>query len=140
MGRMRDLIPLAGRILIALPFIKFGTDKIRNWDMVVPWMQSMGLPAPALLLGLATGIEVIGAICLILGFWTRWVALTMALYLIPVHLLIHNFWAVAAAQRSSEIESFGKGMMIIGGLLFVMLFGAGRISVDARARPQEIHI
>lgn len=132
MRRLKEYVPLIGRILIALPFIKFATDKIRNWDMVFEWMQSIGVPAPALALGLANAIELIGAVCLIVGFRTRWAALTLALYLIPVHVLVHDFWAVEAAERASQIENFGKGMIIIGGLLFVYLYGSGAISVDAR--------
>ncbi len=129
MSTLREYIPLIGRILIALPFIKFATDKIRNFNFVSEWMQSIGVPAPALVLGLANAIELIGAIFLIIGFRTRWTALTMALYLIPVHLVVHNFWA---AEQASEADDFGKGMIIIGGLLYVFFYGSGAVSVDAR--------
>lgn len=126
------IIPLIARILIALPLIKFGTDKIRNWDMVYPWMEYIHVPLPALTLGLANTIEVGGAVCLILGLRVRWVALLIALYLVPVTLTVHNFWAVPASERADLVEEFGKGMMIMGGLLFTFLSnGAGRFSLDA---------
>ena len=133
MSKVEKYFPLVGRVLIAVPFIKFATDKIRNWDMVFEWMQYIDVPAPALALGLANAIELIGGILLIVGFRTRWVALIMALYLIPVHFIVHNFWAAEAAERASQIENFGKGMIIIGGLLFVCLHGAGAYSLDARS-------
>ena len=123
------VILLIGRILIALPLIKFGTDKVRNFDRVAMWMQSIHMPLPALLLGLADTIEVIGALCLIAGFWTRRASLVIGLYLILVHVVIHNFWG-PDVDRAAEIEQFGKGMMIIGGLLFVFVAGAGVISID----------
>ena len=129
MSTLKKYVPLIGRILIALPFIKFASDKIRNFDMVSGWMQSIGVPAPELTLGLANTIELVGGIFLIVGFWTRWTALTMALYLIPVHLVIHNFWAV---EKATEADDFGKGMIIIGGLLYVFFYGSGPLSVDAR--------
>jgi putative oxidoreductase len=132
MRLFEDYIALVGRILIALALIKFGTDKIRNWDQVYEWIRYTQIPLPALVLGLANTIEVVGAVLLIIGFKTRWAALVIALYLIPVHLVIHNFWAVDPSERASQIEHFGKGMMIIGGLLFVFLHGGGAISVDAR--------
>lgn len=133
----RGLVPLVARILIAIPLIKFGTDKIRNWDNVRQWMEYVQWPAPTLLLGTANTIEVVGAILLIVGFRTRWVALVIALYLIPVHLLVHNFWAVEIAERGELIEHFGKGMMIIGGLLFAFLSNPGPFSLDARLESRK---
>lgn len=135
---LRGLIPLLGRILIALPLIQFGTDKIRNWDGVYQWMASVHYPAPALLLGTANTIEVVGAMLLLIGFKTRWVALVIVLYLIPVHLTIHNFWAVDIAERSTHVEHFGKGMMIMGGLLFVFMSNPGPFSLDARLQSKRL--
>lgn len=126
------IIALIARILIALPLIKFGTDKIRNWDAVYPWMQYIHFPLPALALGLANTIEVVGAVCLIVGFRVRWAAMVIALYLVPVTLTVHHFWSAEASDRAGMVEDFGKGMMIIGGLLFTFLSrGAGPLSLDA---------
>lgn len=134
-NRLRDLILLVGRILMALPLIKFGSDKVRNFDRVAEWMQSIHVPAPVLTLGLADSIELIGAFLLILGFRTRWAALVIALYLIPVHIVIHSFWGANADP--GEVDNFGKGMMIMGGLLFVFIFGAGAISLDALLQSRK---
>ena len=60
----------------------------------------------------------------------------IALYLIPVHLAIHNFWSPDV--DAGEVDQFGKGMMIIGGLLFVTIFGAGVISVDHWLRSRKL--
>ena len=49
---------------------------------------------------------------------------------------MHNFWAVAEAQRMAEFISFMKNVSITGGLLFVLALGAGPLSIDAlRYRP-----
>lgn len=134
MNAVIGYMPLISRILIALPFIKFASDKIRNFDMVSGWMESIGVPAPQLTLLLGNTIELVGGIFLIVGLLTRWTALTMALYMIPVHLVVHNFWAEG---QSTEADNFGKGMIIIGGLLYIFVFGAGRFSVDSKWLPRK---
>ena len=54
------------------------------------------------------------------GFKVRWIAAMLVLYLIPVHVLMHNFWAMdPGAERQAQLEEFGKGLMIMGGLLLI---------------------
>jgi putative oxidoreductase len=60
----------------------------------------------------------------------------MFLYLIPVSLVMHNFWAYAGMERVDQMMHFLKNLSIMGGLLMVTAFGAGRLSLDGRrAQP-----
>jgi putative oxidoreductase len=38
-------------------------------------------------------------------------------WLVPVTLVFHNFWAVPAAQQQDQMINFLKNVAIIGGLL-----------------------
>ena len=60
-----------------------------------------------------------------------WVAL---LFMIPTTLLFHNFWAFEGAQQTAQRIHFMKNLAIMGGILYVMAFGAGPLSVDQRKR------
>jgi putative oxidoreductase len=63
------------------------------------------------------------------------------LYLIPVTLVMHNFWAAPAAEQQNQIINFLKNVAILGGLLKFCAAGAGAYSLDAmlsrtgRTRP-----
>ena len=134
MKSLQKYSPLAGRILIALPFLYFGVKKLLKWGMMTGWMASMGWPVPWFWNGAAMLLEIVGGLLLVAGFQTRWTALALTLYLVSVNFVIHNFWAFEGVERAAEIENFGKNIMIIGGLLFIYAFGPGAVSLDNRSK------
>lgn len=132
MNTLQHYSPLIGRLLIALPFLNFGTYKLTNWDMLVGWLAFKGLPMPEFLLAMSIAIELLGGVFLILGWKVRYASALLFLYLIPVIFIMHNFWAIEGADRQPAVENFGKGLMIMGGLLYVFTFGAGPLSLDKK--------
>ena len=125
--------PLAGRILLALIFVISGYNKLVGFDGTVGYIASKGLPLPQLAAAAAIAIELIGGILLVIGWQTRWAATAIFLFLIPTTLIFHPFWAVAAGKQM-ELIQFMKNLCIMGGMLYVMAFGAGPLSVDNRKR------
>ena len=124
--------PLGGRILLALIFVISGFSKLTGFDGTVGYIASKGMPLPQLAAVGAIAVELIGGILLIIGWQTRWAATALFLFLIPTTLIFHNFWAVDAAQVQSQTIHFMKNLCIVGGMLYVMAFGAGPFSVDNR--------
>ena len=125
--------PLAGRLLLALIFVISGYNKLVGFDGTVGYIASKGLPLPQLAAAAAITIELIGGILLVIGWQTRWAATAIFLFLIPTTLIFHPFWAVAAGKQMEMIQ-FMKNLCIMGGMLYVMAFGAGPLSVDNRKR------
>ncbi len=68
----------------------------------------------------------------------RFAALALFLYLIPVTLIMHNFFGVGGAERQAQTIHFMKNLAIMGGLLMVTASGAGPFSVDARLEGSEV--
>jgi putative oxidoreductase len=126
--------PLAGRILVALIFVLSGFGKITGFEGTVGYIASKGLPLPQLATIGALLIELVGGILLIVGWQTRWAATAIFLFLIPTTLIFHPFWAVEAAQQQMQQINFMKNLAIMGGVLYVMAFGAGPLSLDNRQR------
>jgi putative oxidoreductase len=126
--------PLAGRVLMAAIFVKSGLGKIAGFGGVAGYMASKGMPLPELLLVGAILIEVGGGLMLIAGWQARWAALAIIAFTIPATLIFHNFWAVDPAQVQNQTNHFFKNVAIIGGMLYVMAFGAGPLSVDDRGK------
>jgi putative oxidoreductase len=124
--------PLAGRILLALIFVVSGYGKITGFEGTVGYIAAKDLPLPQLAAIGAIVVELGGAILLIIGWQTRWAATALFLFLIPTTLIFHNFWAADAAQVQGQTIHFMKNLCIMGGMLYVMAFGAGPLSVDNR--------
>ncbi len=122
--------PLVGRIFLALIFILAGYGKINGWDGTLGYMASKGLPMPEALLALTILIELGGGLLLLLGFQARWAALALFLFLIPVTLIFHPFWA-----DPEQYNAFMKNLAIMGGMLYIMTFGSGPYSLQKERYP-----
>jgi putative oxidoreductase len=69
---------------------------------------------------------------LVAGLYARWVAVALFFYTLSLALIFHAYWTVSdpAAARSDANSFFGH-LSMMGGMLFVVAFGAGAYSVDA---------
>jgi putative oxidoreductase len=132
MNRVYDTEMLAGRILMSILFLFSGTMKIRLWPMFTGLLVGKHLPAPQAALAGALLIELVGGLCVLVGFKIRLASLVMFLYLIPVTVLFHNFWAFSEAMRQGMLVHFLKNIAIMAGLLAFAAHGAGGYSLDAR--------
>lgn len=116
---------LVGRILLAPIFLIAGVSKIAGYAGTVSYMTSAGVPGT--LLPLVIVLEVGGGLALLLGWKTRWAALALAVFTLVAALLFH----FELGDRMQQIM-FMKNLAIAGGLLFVAVYGAGALSLDAR--------
>ena len=124
--------PLAGRILLALLFVISGWGKLVGFEGTAGYIAGKGLPLPQLAAAGAIAIELVGGVLLIIGWQARWAATAIFLFLIPTTLIFHPFWAVEGAGARMEQIQFTKNLCIMGGMLYIMAFGAGPFSVDNR--------
>ena len=121
--------PLVGRFLLGLIFIIAGWGKIMGYAGTAGYMASKGMPLVALLLPLTILLELGCGLMLVLGWHARWAALALFLFIIPTTLIFHNFWASPPAQVQSQMNNFLKNLAIMGGMLYVMVYGSGPMSV-----------
>src|SRR6267154_327624 len=118
---------LAGRILIALPFLLSGVGKIAAPAMTQGYIAAAGLPLPAIAYAIAVIVELGGGILLVLGYQTRLVALVLAVFCVATAFGFHNNFA-----DQNQMINFMKNIAMTGGLLQVVAFGAGAFSLDNR--------
>jgi putative oxidoreductase len=128
---MEKYSTLAGRILISALFLISGFIKLTHWQMMSGILASLKIPLAPIALAVTVVIEIAGALSIIAGYQARIAAVIQILYLIPVTLMMHNFWAFQGAQQQDQMAHFLKNLGIMGGLLFIAACGAGAISVDA---------
>ena len=130
----QNALALVGRVLIALLFVPSGWGKIAGFSGLVGYIASKGVPLPEVCAAIAIATELGLGLLLLVGFQTRWVALGMAIFVLVITPIFHNYWAVPEAQLMAQKMNFFKNMAIAGGLLAFAAFGGGMFSVDGRRR------
>lgn len=131
------------RLPVGAVFMAHGAAKCwtpEKWEGTVGFMQSQGIPYPFESALLATGAELIGGLCLILGLGTRLAGLalfvTMAVAM-SVHITPYvqaNGWEAFFTQHWEVFFAKNKGYefaMTLGAVALGLIFtGGGRLSVD----------
>jgi putative oxidoreductase len=93
------------------------------------------VPFASILVPVSGVLSLVGGLSVLLGFKARIGALLLLLFLVPVTLAMHNFWAVTdPMMRGVQLALFMKNVSMLGAALLIAHFGAGPVSLDAR-RP-----
>ncbi|EPF74771.1 membrane protein [Acinetobacter gyllenbergii] len=115
-----NVVTLIARLLLAYIFLVAGWGKIVGYAGTAGYMESMGVPGA--LLPLVILVEFGGGLALLFGFQTRFASLGLGLFSIITAFIFH-----AGAE---DAINFMKNFAMAGGFFMLMLYGAGRISLD----------
>jgi putative oxidoreductase len=121
------IVPAVGRLLISTIFILSGLSKLAAPAATIGYIQSVGLPLPQVAFALSAFIEIVGGITLLLGYRTRIAAAALFVFALATAVFFHGHFA-----DQNQFIHFFKNVAIAGGLLHVVAFGGGRISLDGR--------
>ena len=133
-----------GRLFMSLIFIMSAVNKIIDWQntergfvsLLCDWHSYVSfsmplqkffavlLPWVPFILIIATVIELIGGILLLLGYKVRLGVFLLLIFFIPTTILFHQFWFLEGLRRDMQFVIFFKNIAIMGGLLYVLAFGA----------------
>src|SRR4029077_8112131 len=122
-----NLTGLAGRILLAVPFLLSGLGKLGAYSATTAYMSSAGVPGALLPLVIIT--EVGGALAIVVGWKTRTVALLLAGFCLLTAITFHRNLA-----DQNQMINFLKNVSIAGGFLLLVATGPGPLSIDGRVR------
>src|SRR4051812_43798559 len=122
---MNPALPLVGRILLTPLFFVAGYNKLMNVAGTAGYFGKSGLPMPDLLVWIVIAIELGGALLILIGWKTRWVAWVMAIFTVATAVIGHKFWA-----DPSQATQFLKNLGIAGGFIMLAYAGPGRLSAD----------
>ncbi|HET6942381.1 MAG TPA: DoxX family protein, partial [Sphingomicrobium sp.] len=120
--------PFAGRLMIGLPFAMSGLGKLAAAGPTAQMIRAAGLPMPSVALAIAILVELGGGLALIAGYRTRFVAGILALFALATAFAFHSNFA-----DQNQMIHFLKNVMMAGGLLQILAFGSGALSVDNRS-------
>src|SRR5262245_54612750 len=94
----QNALALIGRVLVALLFVPSGWSKLMGFSGTVGYIAAKGVPLPEVCAAIAVATELGLALLLLVGFKTRWVGLLMAIFVLVITPIFHNYWAVPDAQ------------------------------------------
>ncbi len=79
------------RVVVGIVFLVHGFQKLflMGFDGVAGMMGSLGVPAPGLFAVIVTLVELLGGLALILGLFTRLVAIPLAVDMLVATLTVH---------------------------------------------------
>ena len=122
---MNSYLSFIGRILIGLPFAMSGLSKLAAYGATTANIGAVGLPFPPLAFAVAVAVELGGGLLLILGYRARPAALALAVFSLATAASFHGNFA-----DQNQMIHFLKNVMMAGGLLQIVAFGAGAISIE----------
>jgi putative oxidoreductase len=135
-GRIEALVrygTLAARILMSQIFLISGVMKIIDWSGTETQMAGRGMFWIPFFHVAALLTELTGGLSLLLGYKTRLGALLLFLFLIPVTLTFHNFWTYTdPKEQHTNMLFLLHNLTLMGGLLLLMTFGPGPLSIDRK--------
>ena len=128
-GQSRHLLLLIARIALVVLFIIFGYPKLTGFSGTVQYMTSLGTPMPMLAAIIAVVMEVPAAILIVLGFFTRPLAVLFVFYTLGTAVIGHHYWNMTGEAGVPHMINFSKKVRISGAFLFFAIVGPGAISL-----------
>ena len=126
---MRYLV-LLGRILYSLIFVMASFGHFSKGT--IGYAAAQGVPLASIVVPLSGVMALLGGLSVVLGYKAKWGAWLLVLFLVPVTVMMHNFWAVNDPMMAQMQQAmFMKNLSMLGGALLISYFGAGPLSLDA---------
>src|SRR5215813_14869601 len=125
MNQENKVLAFVARLCLVLLFPFSALDKIFNHQSAMAQAADglIALPQPmaVLLLVLGGTLEVIGPICILLGFYRRQAALLFVFYVVATAVLFHNFWSFPFNSDGwdQHFWEFLKNFGLAGGFLYI---------------------
>ena len=127
---------LAGRVLLGMPFMISGMQKLMNLDQFAAALVKGGISesmAPILAM-IGAVVETVGALFVLFGFVTSWASLVMIAFLVIGTFIAHRFWEFEGEIRQLHLFNFEKNVMLAGAFCLLYVAGGGPYSIDRRQR------
>ncbi|MHA3081293.1 DoxX family protein [Acinetobacter sp. ANC 5502] len=133
-GSAKSLVLLLARVLLITLFLIFGFSKLTGFEGTVQYMNMLHAPLPTLSAIMAVVAEAFLGLLILIGFYTRPIAVLLALYTLGSAMIGHAYWHTTGdmMQDLNTKIHFFKNMSIVGGFLLLAVAGPGAISVDKK--------
>ena len=118
------LLPLA-RVLMSSLFIWDGLLQLRNPGGTAHFFAAVHIPVPDVAVWISVAVHLIGGLGVLVGYKIRWAAALLILLCLGTAFGVH-----LPAGDQANMVGFYKNLVKTGGFLYVIVYGAGGMSVD----------
>jgi uncharacterized membrane protein YphA (DoxX/SURF4 family) len=127
---------LIGRVLVGGFWLYNALKHFTNVGPLSRAAAAHGVPAPELFVVFGGVLLLVGGLSLLLGLFPRIGIAAVVLFLLPVTLIMHAFWADhSAAMRSANLIRFGSNFALLGStLMFAAIPRPWPYSIERRLR------
>lgn len=125
MRPLNDYLPTLARVLMCSLFIWDGVLQLRDPAGTVQYFTSLHVPTPQIAVWVSIAIHLLGGLAILVGFMIRWAAAALILLCFGTAFGIH-----LPAGDMDNMINFYKNLVMAGGFLYVIAFGAGAIAFD----------
>ena len=123
-------IVLVGRILFSFIFIMTIMGHFSQQD--ISFAAAAGVPLASFAVPISGIIAFLGGLSIAFGYKAKWGAWLIVLFLVPITIMMHNFWAAPDKMTAQmQMAMFIKNISILGGALMIAYFGTGPLSLDS---------
>jgi putative oxidoreductase len=128
-GNSMKYLVLLGRLFYSAIFIMAGPAHFTKGD--IAYGASHGVPLASIAVPLSGVISLLGGVSILAGYKARYGAWLIVLFLVPVTVMMHNFWAVPDPMaKTMQQIMFMKNLSMLGAALMIAYLGSGPLSVD----------
>jgi putative oxidoreductase len=128
----QDAALFVARLCLASLFLFSGAEKLTSMAGAVQWAASSGVPVARLAMPLAALFEVTMGLLLATGWRAREAAAALALWIIILGPLFHQFWRVPPQLWQESVDNFFHHLAMFGGMVYVAVFGPGMWRLGSR--------
>ena len=97
-----------------------GFNHLKNLQNMTGYAASKKVPSPKTAVIISGLMILLGGLGVLLGIYTEIALWLIALFLIVVTPMMHNFWKVPAEQKMAEQINFMKNLALLGATLMLL--------------------
>lgn len=134
---VQAVVSILGRLFLVTIFLMSAVgNKIPQFGQVSKYMASEGVPAPDVLLAGAIVFLLIGGLTILFGYYARFGAVLLLIFLAAASYYFHDFWKIDAQANPAEFQQqmihFMKNLGLMGAMLLLIANGSGAGSLGGR--------
>ncbi len=114
------------RIVTGIVFLAHGSQKVfvQGVSTFAGFLSQIGMPAPNLLAPLVAAVELLGGLVLILGLFTRWAAVPLAIVMLVAAVAVHS------KQGFFLPNGYEYTLVLLAADISLFLAGGGEFALD----------
>jgi uncharacterized membrane protein YphA (DoxX/SURF4 family) len=112
---------LIGRFILGGFFVYSGVNHFIGFQMMSQYAKMKGVPFPAVAQAMTGLMLLFGGLSIVFGIYPFIGIVLMVAFLLPVSLMMHNFWKIEDLQlRMADKANFLKNMALLGAILMLL--------------------